>query len=205
MILYGYRDVRELVYPQFYGKWSLSDYEIARQISLQHKPLTQAGWELAQSIVKGIEKYADVSSPCEFKVYEGILLNKHVEVYVYEKDPGVKLAGPAAFNEIVVYNGNILGIPPTQSISDPLVEEAKSKGYRTGIRYVDAFAALAASRVEAACLAGAEEIDIRVRIVKLPSDINIEISDVARRFITENKKIIDVRGPVFLAVKARLS
>ena len=203
MILYGYKDVRELVYPQFYGKWSLSDYEIARHITLQHKPSTQAGWDLAQLIVKAVEEYADASSPCEFKVYEGTMLNKHVEVYIYEKDPGVKLAGPAAFNEIIVYNGNILGIPLTQSIGDPLVEEAKSKGYRTGIRYVDAFAALAASRIEAACLAGTEEIDIRVRIAKLPSDINIEISDVARRFITENKKIIDIRGPVFLAVKAK--
>lgn len=204
MILYGYRDVRELVYPQFYGKWSLSDHEIAKHITLQHKPQTQAGWELAYSIVKGIERYADALSPCEFKVYEGTILGRHVEAYVYEKDPDVKLAGPATFNEIVVYNGNILGMPLNQSISDPLVEEARSKGYRTGIRYVDAFAALAASRIEAACLAGAREIDIRVRIVKLPSDINIEISDVARRFITENKKTIDIRGPVFLSVKAKI-
>lgn len=207
MILYGYKDVRELVYSQFYGKWLLSDYEIAKQISIQLKPATQAGWQLAELIVRAIEQHAEALSPCEFKVYEGEFLGRQVEVYVYEKDPGVKLAGPAAFNEIVVYDGNILGIPPLQSrsLSSQLIEEAKLKGYRTGIRYVDAFAALTASRIEAACLSGASEVDVRVKLVKLPSDINVEIGDVARSFITENRKTIDVRGPVFLAVRARLS
>lgn len=207
MILYGYEDVRELVYPQFYGKWFLSDYEIAKQISIQFKPLTQAGWQLAELIVKTIEQNAEAQSPCEFKVYEGDFLGRHVEVYVYEKDPGVKLAGPAAFNDIVVYNGNILGLPPThsRSLSSPIIEEARLKGYSTGIRYVDAFAALAAFKIETACLSGASEVDVRVKLAKLPSDINIEIGDVARSFINENRKTIDVRGPVFLAVRARFS
>jgi O-phosphoseryl-tRNA synthetase len=207
MVLYGYKDVRELVYPQFYGKWFLSDYEIAKQISLQHKPETQAGWQLVEMIVKAFEHYAEAPSPCEFKIYDGELLGKRVEVFIYEKDPGVKLAGPAAFNEIVVYEGNVIGIPPlqVQSITSPLIEEARSRGYRTGIRYVDAFATLAAARIEAACLAGASEVDVRVRIVKLPSDINVEIGEVARRYINENRKVIDVRGPAFLAVKARIS
>ena len=205
MVLYGYSDVRELVYPQFHGKWALSDYEIARQISFQQKPSTQAGWEIAQLIVKEIEKHANEPSPCEFKIYEGPFLNKHLELFIYERDPGVKLAGPATFNEIVVYNGNVLGIPQSSTITDPLIEEARLNGVKTGIRYVDAFAALAASRIEAACLLGMSEIDVRVRIVKLPSDINIEIGEVARRYITENRKTIDVRGPVFLGIKARIS
>jgi len=207
MVLYGYKDVRELVYPQFYGKWFLSDYEIAKQISLQHKPETPAGWHLVETIVKAFEQYAEAPSPCEFKVYEGDLLGRHVEVYVYERDPGVKLAGPAAFNEIVVYEGNVIGLPPlqAQSITSPLIEEARLRGYRTGIRYVDAFAALAAAKIEAACLAGAGEVDVRVRIVKLPSDINVEIGEVARRYISENRKVIDVRGPAFLAVRARMT
>jgi len=207
MVLYGYKDVRELVYPQFYGKWFLSDYEIAKQISLQHKPETQAGWQLVETLVRAFEQYAEAPSPCEFKVYEGDFLGRYVEVYVYEKDPGVKLAGPAAFNEIVVYEGNVIGMPPSQvqAITSPLLEEARLKGYRTGIRYVDAFAALAAAKMEAACLVGAGEVDVRVRIVKLPSDINIEIGEVAKRYISENRKVIDVRGPAFLAVKAKIS
>jgi len=207
MILYSYKDVRELVYPQFYGKWSLSDCEIAKQISLQHKPETQAGWRLVEAIVKAFEQYAEAPSPCEFKVYEGELLGRRVEVYVYERDPGVKLVGPAAFNEIVVYEGNVIGIPPShvQSIVSPLIEEARSRGCKTGIRYVDAFAALAAARIEAACMVGAGEVDVRVRMVKLPSDINVEIGEVARRYINENRKVIDVRGPAFLAVRARTS
>ncbi|MEM4575851.1 MAG: O-phosphoserine--tRNA ligase [Candidatus Nezhaarchaeales archaeon] len=206
MMLYGYKDVRELVYPQFYGKLFISDQEMAKYVSIHLKPTTNAGWHLAELIVKTIEQYAEASSPCEFKVYEGEFLGKNIEVYVYEKDVGVKLAGPAAFNEIIVYDGNILGIPPLKSysISSPLIEEARSKGYRTGIRYVDAFAALAALKIEAACLVGVPEVDVKVKMVKLPSDINIEIGEVARKFISENRKIIDVRGPVFLAVRARL-
>jgi O-phosphoseryl-tRNA synthetase len=206
MILYGYKDVRELVYPQFYGKWVLSDREIAQQVSLQQRPETQAGWQLVRIIVKAFEQYAEAPSPCEFKIYEGELLGRHVEVYVYERDPGVKLAGPAAFNEIVVYDGNVIGIPPpyVQSMTSPLIEEARSKGYKTGIRYVDAFVALVAAKIEAACLVGAGEVDVRVRMVKLPSDINIEIGEVARRYINENRKVIDVRGPAFLAVKAKI-
>ncbi|RLF20876.1 MAG: O-phosphoserine--tRNA ligase [Thermoprotei archaeon] len=205
MALYGYSDVRKLVYPQFYGKWILRDFELAKHIDFQLKPTTQEGWVLAQALIRGFEAYADTPSPCEVKLYEGVMLGKRVEAYAYERDPGVKLAGPAAFNEIVVYDGNIIGVPPTQVVESKIVEEARAKGFKTGIRYVDGFAVMAAAKVEAACLCGCGEVDLRVRIAKLPSDVNIEISDVARRFISENKKLIDVRGPVFLAVKAKIT
>jgi len=39
-------------------------------------------------------------------------------------------------------------------------------------------------------------------MAKHPSDINLKIEEYAVRAITDNKKKIDVRGPVFLAVKS---
>jgi O-phosphoseryl-tRNA synthetase len=41
-------------------------------------------------------------------------------------------------------------------------------------------------------------------MAKLPSDINVRIEDYAMRFITDRKKKIDLRGPVFLTVRSEL-
>ena len=41
-------------------------------------------------------------------------------------------------------------------------------------------------------------------MAKLPSDINLRIADHALRFITDSKKKVDVRGPVFLTVKSEM-
>jgi O-phosphoseryl-tRNA synthetase len=39
-------------------------------------------------------------------------------------------------------------------------------------------------------------------MAKLPSDINLQIREYAMRSITDTKKKIDVRGPVFLTVRS---
>ena len=36
------------------------------------------------------------------------------------------------------------------------------------------------------------------------SDINLELSEIARRFITNRKKRINVTGPVFLGVRGEM-
>jgi O-phosphoseryl-tRNA synthetase len=41
-------------------------------------------------------------------------------------------------------------------------------------------------------------------MAKLPSDINLKIEDYAMRFITDNNKKVDVRGPVFLSVRSAM-
>jgi O-phosphoseryl-tRNA synthetase len=42
-------------------------------------------------------------------------------------------------------------------------------------------------------------------MAKLPSDINVRIREYAMRYITDNKKKVDVRGPVFLTVRSEIS
>jgi len=44
-----------------------------------------------------------------------------------------------------------------------------------------------------------------VRTVKSPGDINLAVDEVAQRYITANKKRIDIRGPVFTTVAAEFS
>ncbi|MBC7112973.1 MAG: O-phosphoserine--tRNA ligase [Candidatus Methanomethyliales bacterium] len=198
-LLFGYTDVRELSYPQFYGEWVLSDAALAKQIKFLEEPTTDEGRALEKAIVRAIEENRDANSPCEFLAYEGTVGGRRVVVKVFEPDPNVKLVGPAAFNEVVVYNANILGVPEKGMEKVKIVEEAKEKGVRTGIRYVDAIAKAAAARVERE-----GEVEMRVRMAKLLSDINLRLTDVGMRYITSKGGKIDVRGPVFVGVYSKV-
>jgi len=86
-----------------------------------------------------------------------------------------------------------------------IVKKAREGGISTRLSYLDAVASLAAARVEGAVESRKEEVDVRVRIAKLPSDVNIRISDVARRYITGKKRKIDIAGPVFIGVRAEIA
>ena len=204
LALYGEDDVRRLVYPQFYGEWRLTDAEIARMISYQNEPKTREGHEIKRRIVEKALKHADDPSPCEVLAYEGQLLDKVVRVYLYEKERGARLLGAAARNAIYVHEGNVLGIPLEGMDHIPAVREAREKGVSTGLTYIEGVAALAASKIEEAAKTGRSHMDIRVRIARRPSDVNIKISNVARRYITSRKGRIDVSGPVFVGVRAEI-
>ena len=86
----------------------------------------------------------------------------------------------------------------------PLIKEAREKGLCINIRYIDGVASLAAAKIEEALKTGLKTVDIRVRMARRLSDINLELSEIARRFITNRKKRINVTGPVFLGVRAEI-
>lgn len=205
MILYGISDVRRLAYPQFYEEWLLTDEEIARLILIDKEPSTPEGRNIVNRIVRTIEVNKDADSPCEFVAYEGLLMGRRVKVKVYEHDPNVKLVGPAAFNSIYVYDGNILGLPQAGLEKDELARRAKERGVSVNIRYVDGVAALAASEIEKAVAKGLKEVNVRVRMARLPSDVNIAINEVARRYAQAKRRRIDLRGPVFIGIRAEIS
>uniref|UniRef100_A0A7C3F0X6 O-phosphoserine--tRNA ligase n=1 Tax=Candidatus Methanomethylicus mesodigestus TaxID=1867258 RepID=A0A7C3F0X6_9CREN len=198
-LLYGYRDIREMSYPQFYGEWVVSDAALARQIRFIEEPATEDGRAIEAAIVKAVEANRDAPSPCEFLAYEGAAGGRRVRVKVFEPDPNVRLVGPAAFNEVMVYNSNILGIPERGMEGAQLVKEAREKGIRTGIRYLDAIAKMAAARVERD---GA--VEVRTRMAKLPSDVNIRISEVGTRYVSCRQGKIDLRGPTFVGVRSEI-
>ncbi len=204
MILYGYDDVRVLAYPQLYAEAEFTDEQLAEMVHIGERPLTPEGHRLAEGIVRAAEENADRPSPCEVLAYEGPLLGKQVRVWLFEREPNARLLGPAALNRIYVYDGNILGLPDEGMEHVPEVVEARQRGVRTDIRYIDGIAMMAARRIEDAVRAGEDGLELRVRMAKRPSDVNIVVDDVARRFITSRRKRIEVKGPVFVGIRAEV-
>ena len=80
------------------------------------------------------------------------------------------------------------------------------EGVPTDIRFLDAFAAFTARRIEEATKEGEidkKDCEVKVRIVRSGADINIKIDEMAVRYLTSKKKKIDIRGPVFITVVAK--
>lgn len=202
MIQTGETDIRALMYPYLYKAAAFSDKELVGMIKCEREPDTETGRAIAAAIVKVAQRHADEPSPCEFKAFGGKLGGKRVIVRVVEPERGTKLIGPAGFNEIYVYEGNVIGVPPKGWEKDEFLNSVREKGVSTGISYISAFAALAAQEIERAAKSGKKQVKVRVRAAKLPSDINLVIDEAAQRYITANKKRIDVRGPVFTTVVA---
>ncbi len=198
MVLYGYSDVREMVYPQFHGKIELSDLEIARALKIRDVPKTAVGMKIANAIIETAERYANERSPCEFLAWKGELYGKNVEVYVVEREEGTKLCGPAYANEIVVYKGSVYGIP-----RNGRWKEFFENGVSTGVRYIDSFAYFAASSIENGVAEG-RDVEVRVRVVEGLGDVNLELQENVRRFIASKGGKIDVRGPMFVTVVAKI-
>ncbi|MDH7593736.1 MAG: O-phosphoserine--tRNA ligase [Methanomicrobiales archaeon] len=195
MIIHEGEDVRVLTYPQLYP-FILSDREIARAVTLKEEPATAEGRSLARSISGTAKAHATAPGPCSFAAWRGEIHGREVEVYVEEKEEGAKLCGPACFNEVCVHQGSVLGIPPTEKWAR-MREEAVS----TGILFLDAVSALASARIEVAARCG-EGTVVQVKMARSPADINLHVAEHAMRFITDNKKKVDVRGPVFLTVRS---
>ena len=205
MILTGEVDMRSLVYPQFYAEWTIPDFELAGMVHVDKQPRTREGRRLMQAIAIAAFRHADDPSPCEIVAFDGSLFGRRIKVSVYEREPGAKLLGPAALNEVYVYDGNIVSIPCRGMEDVRLVREARERGVRTGIRVLEAVAALAARKIErAAKLGRPKEVDVRIRAVKGPAEVNVRISEVAQRYVTSKRKRIDFRGPVFIGIKAEI-
>ena len=188
MVQQGHDDIRALAYPYFYTQVQLTDAEIAEKIAHGYQPTSDLGEEIAERVIDVALKNKDKPSPLKLTAFSKEVKGKTVEVCIWETDPGVKLLGPATLNEIWVSDGNILGMKKGEKI----------EGIKTDITYLSALAALVGHRAENLVKTQEKERDIiRVKIAKYPSDVNIKIDPVIRRFITSNNKKIDCRGPVF--------
>jgi len=203
MIVHESDDVRALVFPQFHAPFGLSDLELAELIRLEKTPRTPEGAAIEKSIVRVCDDHGSAESPCEFLAYSGLLCGKQVEVKVIEPEENTRLCGPATQNELVVFDGSVQGLTRTEKWANQFEE-----GVPTNIRFLDAFAALAAATIEDAAqsdeMAQHGAVTVNVKIVRSGADINIAIDDVAARYITSTNRKIDIRGPVFLTVIAKL-
>lgn len=200
MILHDAPDIRSLSYPQIpqYCEWEMKDNEIAKQVYVDKVPETPEGRRIAAAIATQCELHGSEPSPCEFLAWEGEISGRKVKVSVIEPEDDTKLCGPAAFNEVLAYEGDILGLPQNKKWKKAF----ENHSARTGIRFIDAFASQAATEIEEAAKAGESEHISRVRIVKVPSEVNLKIKPLTQRYITSGNKKIDIRGPIFTTVKA---
>ncbi|ABS54795.1 O-phosphoseryl-tRNA(Cys) synthetase [Methanoregula boonei 6A8] len=198
MIAYNANDVRQLSYPQFFPRLA-GDREIACAVHLREEPVTVEGKALALAIARVAAAHATEQGPCSFTVWEGTLYGRNVNVIIEETEANAKLCGPACANEIFVHEGNILGVPDNEKWKD-----VRIKGIPTGISYLSAVSALAAANIEHAARCGTGT-QVQVKMAKHPGDINLKIEEYAMRTITDTKKKVDVRGPVFLAVRSEIA
>lgn len=209
MLRMNIHDVREILYPQFYKALDMTDKEIVEGIKIEKIPETGDGKKLAGLISEISRKYAEERSPCKFLIYEGRFLDRKIRVHVIEKEENTKLLGPAALNEIYVYNGNIYGIPQNPEKLDRRLIEVKEKGIHVGFSYLDAISNYFAYEIENIIKRGesgwGEEkrpsLYMQIKMAKAPSDVNISISDTARRHITSKKREIFIKGPIFIAIE----
>lgn len=197
MVLTQAEDVRKLSYEQLYAP-NYSDAEIARGVGLREEPQTIEGRRAVQAIMKVAAENAKAASPCSFAAWEGELFGQKVEISVSEPEENSTLLGPAALNEIFVRNGAVLGVPDTEKFKD-----VREEGTPVGISFLFAAANLAVARIEEAARLG-ETASVQIKMSKHPSDINIKIEEWAMRYITDNKRKIDLRGPVFMTVSSKL-
>jgi O-phosphoseryl-tRNA synthetase len=197
MIAYNAEDVRELVHPQFFPR-PATDLEMVRGVRLREEPVTPEGKRLAAAIGATGAAHAEAMGPCEFEAWKGTIGGRWVRVVVEETESNAKLLGPACANEIFVHHGSILGVPDAERW-----KAVRTEGVSTGITCLNAVSALAAARIEEAARCGRETY-VQVKMAKLPSDVNVKIEDFAMRAVTDSKKKVDLRGPVFLAVRSIL-
>ena len=198
MIETGEEDIRVLAYPYFYEEFTLSDGEIAEGIHIDLEPRTSVGQEIMGAVIRTCEEHRSDPSPTVETAWQGTIDGRRVRVEVWEEDPGVKLLGPAALNEVWVQDGSVVGALPD--------EKLRERGIYTGIRYVDALAARAGRLFEGAIQNLAEREPgvleaIDMRVAKLPSDVNLRIDRPVRHFVNSRQKRIDIRGPVFMRVR----
>ncbi len=178
MILYDEEDIRELVYPQFYGPWELTDREIAEAVHYESAPHTEEGERMMAAIIDCALKNADAPSPCAFTAWEN-----GVKIELFEPEKGVKLLGPAALNHVVVEDGSVLG-----------VEE--KRGVDTGKTFLSGLAAKAARLAERG-----REAEIRAKMVSSLGDVNLSLDEHALHYITSRQKRLRVEGPTFVGIR----
>ena len=188
MVLENYKDIREMMYPQFYSTGKFSDAAIAGSIYVLEKPKTDAGKEIAKAIKRVAKKNKDALAPIEFIAWQGRVNNKKVKARIIEPERGKPLIGPAGFNKIIVKNNNIIG-------SD------KEEGIVAKFDYMDGLANKVASDIESK----KKSFEYRVRATRSLGDINLGIPKDIKNYIKANHKKIDIKGPVFMTIKVEIS
>jgi len=212
MYKHGYPDIRELFFPQFFAAWNLSDEEISSSLKFIRRPQTDFGKEIASAVQKCYRDSQNGNEKIARKVaWKGQLVQSDygtflvsderareldirgtpAEVILKEARPGMGLAGPAAFNEIWIKDGNIIGATP--DMASRMEEDGATKTNKT---YVKAFSRFVGWKVEKALERGhTGKLFDKIRDLE---GINLKLSSKALHYILSHNKKIDIQGPVYL-------
>ena len=221
MVRNNISDIRKVLYPQFYEDLHLSDEEIAKSICISSVPETDEGRNIAGKIYETAKIHACEKSPCKFLCFEGNLMNRWLKISVFEDEENKNLLGPAALNEIYVFEGSVYGIPGDIEKFGEEGKNIKGKGIKTNLNFLytvsNYFAKEIENRVSKEGKEGKagkeskvkegekEKFCLEIKMAKSPSDVNIMIRGRARRFIsTENKRIV-LKGPVFMGLEVEIN
>lgn len=199
-------DVRQLLYPQFYGAVDLTDDEVAAQVTVDKKPSDEyAG--LVEALASTAARIADNEAPY-WEAVDDDSLKIGIKVEVGEIEDGKRVLGPAALNRVYVYGGEIIAVPPKGSGKrasskklDNELSGIEEKGVDTGLTILDAASNYFAYEIEKRVAAGERKGELSVGMAKGPSDVNIKVGEQARRFIESNNRRIFIKGPVFMNVR----
>ncbi len=188
MVLEGHKDIRQMIFPQFYSLVKFTDAQIADDIRFIEEPKTKEGKEIVQAIVKTAYDHKDDIAPVTVPVWSGIINGKKRDVFLTETEEGKKLIGPAAFNKIFVKDGNIIN-----SLDD-------ESGVGVNITYIEAIANKAVSDIETVV----GDSELYIGMVKNLGNINLKISQACKKFMEANNKKADIKGPVFVTITAKV-
>ena len=189
MVLEGHKDIRQMIYPQFYSEETMTDAQIAKDVKYIDAPKTDDGKEIAQAIVKAALSHKDDIAPASVPVWRGAINGKEIQVSLTEREEGKKLIGPAAFNKIFVKDNNIIN-----SLDDGV-------GEKTGMTYIGAIANKAASDIESK---KEQDYELYTGMVKNLGSINLEIPAATKKYMESNNKKADIKGPVFVTITAKV-
>jgi len=205
----GYPDIKGLEFPQFYRKWRLTDKEIAEGIKPLKTPRTDWGRELAKTLSEGF-KAARKEGKVRMKVLSENLTIRGEEIRrVEEGEKRVsifiggllkdEILGPAAGDQIVVLDGNIMGVPKGELKKVIDKQGATPSGYD----YVWPLCLLSAYKVESWIKKGSEKGEVVVEKVRSLKDVNLTLEPHVKEYILSRGKSVEVQGPLFFRVGFR--
>ena len=199
-------DLRSLVYPQFAKELFFSDKEIAESLRPAQKPKIKESQKIADILSEFMVKHSQKIGPTKILAYAGSLAGGEVEIYLYNWDEGKNLISLAGLNEVYVCEGEIIGLPPSD-----LKEKVPAKfrkiyeeGIRTGLKFLSLIAKGFVAEFEQMIEEGKDEHDLKLKMVKRPQEINLEIPEHIYQYITSRNKKINISGPLFFGIYGKL-
>ena len=195
MILSGEKDIRKVVYPYLYQTKVFTNEDVAKSLRYIEIPKTDQGKSLANAIYEAALVHANDPSPAKVIAFEGSFLDKKLTVKIVKNEENKKLLGPAALNPIVVKDSRIIGAMPNK------IPEGAMK---TQFSYMQGLANKAAYAIELAVEKGTKEVLVESKMIRSLTDINMETDDAIRRYLRSSQKTIEVVGPMFVWVSAKI-